>query len=81
MRFQNFQDYVKGREIVESNGLNRTAMQYDRRLAQFNSRFNDPAEGESVIKAAGYKNVGAFLADPDDRKWNKLRIPGQQNYL
>ena len=28
-----------------------------------------------------YFNIGDFLNDPDERKWSKLKEPGQQNYV
>ena len=87
MRFQKFNDFLKERELGESHGthsgndkLNRPALDYDRKLAQFNARFNDPKEGEHIVKLAGYKSVGEFLSDPDERKWSRLKIPGQENY-
>jgi hypothetical protein len=82
MRFRKFDDFLKEREVSESNGsLNRTALDYDKKLAQFNARFSDPQQGENIVKAAGYKSVGAFVMDSDQRKWSKLRIPGQENYV
>lgn len=84
MRFRKFQDFLKEREVAESHhhaGLNRTAFDYDKRLAQFNARFSDPAEGERIVRAAGYKSVGEFVSDPDERKWSRLKMPGQENYV
>jgi hypothetical protein len=82
MRFRKFNDFLKEREVSESNdSLNRTALDYDKKLAQFNARFDDPKQGENIVKAAGYKSVGAFIMDPDQKKWSKLRIPGQENYV
>ena len=76
-------EFLKERDqYVEANdALNRPALDYaDRKLAQFNARFSDPKEGEEIVKKAGYPSVGAFVADADDRKWSKLRMPGQENY-
>lgn len=82
MRFRKFDDFLKEREVSESNGsLNRTALDHDKKLAQFNARFSDPQQGENIVKAAGYENVGAFIMSPNPRKWSKLRIPGQENYV
>lgn len=83
MRFRKFNDFLKERDVSESNNgsLNRTALDYDKKLAQFNARFDDPQQGDNIVKAAGYKSVGAFVMDPDHKKWSKLRIPGQQNYV
>jgi len=83
MRFRKFNDFLKEREVSESHNdsLNRTALDYDKKLAQFNARFSDPKQGENIVRAAGYKSVGAFVMDPDQKKWSKLRIPGQENYV
>jgi len=83
MRFRKFNDFLKDRDVSESaNGsLNRAALDYDKKLAQFNARFDDPQQGESIVRAAGYKSVGEFVMDPNQKKWSKLRIPGQQNYV
>ena len=82
MRFQKFNDFLKERDISEVNAsLNRTALDYDKRLAQFNGRFSDPKQGEEIVKSAGYNSIGAFLSDPNQKKWSRLRIPGQQNYV
>jgi hypothetical protein len=35
---------------------------------------------EEMLKTAGYKDIPSFIADPDDRKYAKLKIPGQENY-
>ena len=82
MRFRKFNEFLQEREVIESHGgaLNRSALDYDRKLAQFNARFDDPKQGEDIIKAAGYKSIGAFVSDPDERKWSKLKMPGQENY-
>jgi hypothetical protein len=81
MSFRKFQDFLRERDLAESHGLNRSALDYDRKLTQFNSRFDDPKQGEEIIKAAGYSSIAQFLADSDDRKWSKLRMPGQKNYV
>lgn len=84
MNFQKFSEFLKNREIDESyqnKKLNRSALDYDKRLAQFNGRFKDPQEADGIIRAAGYATVGAFVNDPDERKWSKLKMPGQQNYV
>lgn len=83
MRFQKFNDFLKDREVSESaNGsLNRPALDYANKLAQFNARFDDPKQAEEIVKSAGYKSVGAFVSDPDQKKWSRLRMPGQQNYV
>jgi hypothetical protein len=82
MYFQKFNDFLKKREISEANGsLNRTAMDFDKKLTQFNARFNDPKQGDEVVKSAGYKSVADFVSDPNQKKWSKLRIPGQENYV
>ena len=85
MRLQKFSEFFKNRELVEFSSpnahLNRSALDYDRKLAQFNSRFSDPKQGVEIVQAAGYKSVGDFLNDPDERKWSKLKEPGQQNYV
>ena len=83
MRFRKFNEFLQEREQEVSEnqgGLNRSALDYDKKLAQFNARFSDPKEGAEIVKAAGYPSIGAFVSDPDERKWSKLRIPGQQNY-
>jgi len=83
MRFRKFDDFLKEREVSESysGSLNRTALDYDKKLAQFNARFDDPKQGDEIVRAAGYKSVGAFVTDPDQKKWSRLKIPGQQNYV
>lgn len=82
MRLRKFNDFLKERDISEINrSLNRTALDYDKKLTQFNGRFNDPAQGEEIVKSAGYNSIGEFINDPDQKKWSKLRIPGQQNYV
>lgn len=78
--FQKFSEYRKGRELAEAVGLNRPALDFDKKLAEFNSRFDNPRQGEEVVLAAGYNSVRQFLADPDPRKWGRLKIPGQENY-
>lgn len=60
--------------------LNRNALSYERKLAELNGRFDNPREAERVIQMAGYASVGEFLSDPDEMKWCKLKIPGQENY-
>lgn len=75
MRFQKFNEFLHKRE-----GVNRTAFDYDRKLAQFNSRFKDHKEGEKIVLAAGYGSISEFLRDKDERKWSRLKIPGQENY-
>lgn len=65
------------KEFIE----NKVAHEYATKLAEFNSRFSDPALGEAIVKKAGYESVRDFLQDPDEKKWCKLRIPGQENYV
>lgn len=83
MHFQKFDDFLKKREVSESTNtsLNRTALDYDKKLTQFNARFSDPKQGLSIVNAAGYKSVGEFIMDPNQSKWSRLRIPGQKNYV
>ena len=83
MSFKKFNDFLQEREIIESNNtlLNRTALNYDRKLAQFNSRFDDPKQADDIVRAAGYRSVSDFVVDRNSNKWSKLRIPGQGNYV
>ena len=85
MQLQKFSEFLKNRGLVEFSSpnanLNRSAVSYDTKLAQFNSRFSDVKQGQEIVQAAGYKSVGDFLNDPDERKWSKLKEPGQQNYV
>ena len=85
MRLQKFSEFFKNRELVEDSSpnknLNRSALDYDRKLAQFNARFSDPKKGSEIVQSAGYKTIGDFLNDRDERKWSKLREPGQENYV
>lgn len=77
MNFQKFDDFLKSK-ITED--VNRSALDYDRKLAQFNSRFQDPKQALEVLRAAGYPNVASFLSDPNDRKWSRLKMPGANNW-
>ena len=85
MQLQKFSEFLKNRGLVEFSSpnanLNRPALDFDRKLSQFNARFSDPKKGLEIVNAAGYKSVGDFLNDPDERKWSKLKEPGQQNYV
>ena len=76
MKFKKFQEYLNERQDI-----NRGALDYDKKLAQFNARFDDPKQGAEIVKKAGYKSVGHFISDPNEKKWSKLRIPGQENYV
>lgn len=78
MIFKKFTEYVE-QKLLEDR-LNRNALDYDKRLAQFNSRFKDPEEANAALKSAGYDSIASFVSDPDERKWSRLRIPGQENY-
>lgn len=80
MNFPKFADFLKEKQNLEES-INRTAVDYEKRLAEFRARFSDPAEAEEVVKKAGYASVSAFVSDPSDRKWSRLRIPGQGNYI
>jgi hypothetical protein len=80
MSIRKFNEFLKDREIIES-GLNRSAMDYSKKLAEFNARFDDPKQGEEIVKSAGYASIGDFLRDTNERKWSKLKMPGQENYV
>lgn len=83
MQFQKFNEFIKSRalnELTNNPRLNRSALDYDRKLAQFNSRFNNPEEALQIVKTAGYDSVSDFINDARESKWAKLRIPGQGNY-
>jgi hypothetical protein len=79
-KFKKFIDFVNEKNLEES-ALNKAAMEYDRKVKEFSSRFQDHKEGENIVKSAGYKDVHHFLSDPDTKKWSKLKIPGQKNYV
>lgn len=82
MCFRKFDEYLKDREVSETNGsLNRTALDYDKKLAQFNARFDDPKQAADIVRSAGYNSVAAFVNDPNPKKWSRLRMPGQENYV
>ena len=82
MRFLKFNEFLKDRDVSESNNtLNRTALDYDKILAQFNARFDDPKQAEDIVRSAGYSSVTAFVNDPNPKKWSRLRVPGQENYV
>jgi hypothetical protein len=70
MKFESFNRFIE----------NKKAAEYDTKLAQFNARFPD-GNGAEIVQAGGWKSVQDFLTDPDPAKWNKLRIPGQKNYV
>lgn len=76
MVFKRFREYLEEKTLDE----NRAAMEFDTKLRAFRNRFPN-GEGEEIIRAAGYKDVRDFLHDPDERKWSRLRIPGQGNYV
>ena len=80
MHFKKFTEFLKQREVVEEN-LNRSALDYDKKLAQFNSRFSDPKQAAEILSSAGYKNIRSFVSDPNENKWSKLKMPGQENYV
>ncbi len=81
MRFKPFAEFVKERAVLEAEAhANKEAMTYDTKIQGFHHRFPD-GDGEKIIKAAGYKDVPAFLHDTDERKWTRLQIPGQDNYV
>jgi hypothetical protein len=61
--------------------VNRHALEYEKNLAAFNGRFDNPREAEAIVKAAGYGSVAEFVNDPDEGKWCRLKIPGQENYV
>lgn len=61
--------------------INRHALEYEKNLAAFNGRFDNPREAENIVKMAGYGSVAEFINDPDESKWCRLKIPGQENYV
>lgn len=85
MRFKKFQEFLDGK-LAEShlakqkNPLNRHALDYEKKLAELNGRFDNPREAQRVILMAGYGSIGEFINDSDEMKWCKLKIPGQENY-
>lgn len=76
MKFKKFSQYIEEREVQE----NKIAHDFDVRIQQFRKRFPD-GNGEEVVKKAGYSSIRQFLHDPNDSKWSKLQIPGQNNYV
>jgi len=82
MPFEKFIEFLNKRELKEE--LNAVANQFDKRRQAFNSWMNarnlENKQVEEMLKMAGYKDIPTFIADPDDSKYAKLKIPGQENY-
>jgi hypothetical protein len=82
MEFMRFAQFLKQRDekMAENVTANKEAMAFDTKIQAFRNRFPD-GDGERIVKLAGYPDVRAFLHDPDEAKWAKLKIPGQDNYV
>ena len=82
MEFKRFADYLKERDkgVFEAVTANKEAMAFDTKLAAFHNRFPD-GNGEEIVKANGYPDIRSFLHDGGKKKWAKLKIPGQGNYV
>lgn len=76
MEFKKFAKYVQEKEMAE----NKAAFNFDVKIQQFRNRFPN-GEGSKIVKDAGYPSIRHFLHDGDERKWSKLKIPGQSNYV
>jgi len=82
MLLEKFKEFLDKRTLKEE--LNKTANEYDKKRQIFNNWMNahnlDSEKVEEMLKGAGYSDIRAFIADPSDKKYAKLRIPGQENY-
>lgn len=82
MPLEKFKEFLDKRTLKED--LNKDAMDFDKKRQIFNNWMNaknlEGKQVEEMLQAAGYKDIRSFIADPDDRKYVKLRIPGQENY-
>jgi hypothetical protein len=82
MPFEKFTEFLDKRTLKEE--LNAAANQIDKRRQIFNNWMDakhlNSEQVEEMLKTAGYKDIPSFIADPDDRKYAKLKIPGQENY-
>lgn len=78
MSILKFNEFLKNRKLSE----NQQALEYDRNMATYRNRFGDmpSQEVEKIIQAAGYHTIPQFIADKNDAKWQKLRMPGQENF-
>lgn len=87
MEFKRFAEFLKEREVSESaepdtTGYNRDAMTFDtKRQAVLNRFGGDVKKALEVIQGAGYKDIRDFVSAPEKGKWERLRIPGQKNYV
>lgn len=82
MEFKRFVDFLKEKGILEMNA-NKEAMSFDTKIAAFRNRFQGMPHDKQleILKTAGYNSIPDFLHDGDMKKWTKLRIPGQENYV
>ena len=82
MEFKRFAQFLKERDhgMSEAISANKEAMAFDTKIQAFHNRFPD-GDGERIVKMAGYPDIRSFLHDPDENKWAKLKIPGQDNYV
>lgn len=82
MSLEKFTEFLDKRTLKEE--LNAAANQFDKKRQIFNNWMDakhlTPEQVQQMLTAAGYKDQKEFIADPDERKYAKLRIPGQENY-
>jgi len=82
MKFRKFEEFLKTREISERATVN--GVDVDRRRLTFNNTYanEDPKVVEKAILATGkWPTVQAFINDPDESKYSKVKMPGAENWV
>lgn len=85
MEFKSFAQFLKERGLNEDAHANKEAMEFDSYMQMIRNRFGDMPvdQQEKIVQTAGYKNLTqlAHALKRDPNVWQRIRIPGQENYV